>query len=113
LGKDDEALASFGRAASINSSYAEPWYNIGRIYDNEGDLDSAIKAYNRATEINPNYQNAWFNKDQDMDSMGIGHSSLYNELSGNTHHNCYNIENALVTTGMRSSGCIKRILNQY
>jgi tetratricopeptide (TPR) repeat protein len=84
LGKDDEALASFGRAASINSSYAEPWYNIGRIYDNEGDLDSAIKAYNRATEINPNYQNAWFNKDQDMDSMGIGHSSLYNELSGNT-----------------------------
>jgi tetratricopeptide (TPR) repeat protein len=82
LGKNDEALASFGEAARINSSYAEPWYNIGRIYDIEGDLDSAIKAYNRATEINPNYQNAWFNKDQDMDAMGIGHSSLYNELTG-------------------------------
>ncbi len=82
LGKNNEALASFGRATEINSSYAEPWYNIGRIYDIEGDLDSAIKAYNRATEINPNYQNAWFNKNQDMDAMGIGHSSLYNELTG-------------------------------
>ena len=78
----NEALFSFYRAASINSSDAEIWYNIGRIYDLEGDLDSAIKAYNRATEINPNYQNAWFNKNQDMDAMGIGHSSLYNELTG-------------------------------
>lgn len=83
LGKNNEAIASFGRATEINSSYAEPWYNIGRMYDSEGDLDSAIKAYNRATEINPNYQNAWFNKNQDMDAMGIGHSSLYNELAGN------------------------------
>ena len=83
LGKNDAALMSFGRATSINSSYAEPWYNIGVIYDMEGDLDSAIKAYNRATEINPNYQKAWFNKNQDMDTMGIGHSSLYNELTGN------------------------------
>jgi tetratricopeptide (TPR) repeat protein len=83
LGKDTEALMSFGRAGSINASYAEPWYNMGVIYDRENDLDSAIKAYNRATQINPNYQRAWFNKNQDMDAMGIGHSSLYNELSGN------------------------------
>lgn len=83
LGKDDEALMSFGRAGSINASYAEPWFNMGVIYDRENDLDSAIKAYNRATQINPNYQRAWVNKDQDMDAMGIGHSSLYNELSGN------------------------------
>jgi len=68
LGKDDEALASFGRAASINSSYAEPWYNIGRIYDNEGDLDSAIKAYNRATEINRTIKMLGLTR-SDMDSM--------------------------------------------
>jgi tetratricopeptide (TPR) repeat protein len=84
LGNSNEALASFYRAASTNSSDAEIWYDIGVVYDMEGDLDSAIKAYNRATEINPNYQNAWFRKDQDMDTMGIGHSSLYNELTGHT-----------------------------
>jgi tetratricopeptide (TPR) repeat protein len=78
----NQALMSFERAAEINSSDAEPWYDIGRIYDLQGDLDSAIKAYNRATEIDPNYQAAWFHKDQDMDAMGIGHSSLYNELTG-------------------------------
>ncbi len=78
----DQALMSFYRAAETNSSDAEPWYNIGRIYDLQGDLNSAIRAYNRATEIDPNYQAAWFHKNQDMDAMGIGHSSLYNELAG-------------------------------
>jgi len=63
LGKDDEALASFGRQHQLIHRMQNPGTHR-RIYDNEGDLDSAIKAYNRATEINPNYQNAWFNKDR-------------------------------------------------
>jgi tetratricopeptide (TPR) repeat protein len=76
------AISSFMRATQLNSSDAEPWCNIGIIYDMQGDLNSAIKAYNRATEIDPNYQKAWFYKNRDMDTMGIGHTSLYNELTG-------------------------------
>jgi tetratricopeptide (TPR) repeat protein len=81
LGRYDEALVAFDRATSINSSYAEAWYNMGVAYDLKGDLNSAIQAYNKATEINPNYEKAWINKNQDMDVMGIGHTSLYNELT--------------------------------
>jgi len=80
----DQAITAFEKAAEINSSDSEPWYNIGRIYDLEGDPNDAIAAYNHATEIDPNYQAAWFYKNQDMDAMGIGHTSLYNELTGHS-----------------------------
>jgi hypothetical protein len=35
-----------------------------------------------ATEVNPNFQDAWVRKNQDIDYIGIEHTSLYNELTG-------------------------------
>lgn len=81
LGGYDDALQSFHNALEINSSYAEAWFNIGVIYDFEGDYGSAVDAYTRATEINPSYKEAWHRRDLDEDLIGIGHTSLYNELS--------------------------------
>lgn len=82
LGRYDEALEAFQRAAAINASYAEPWYNIGVILDIKGDFENAVEAYNRATQINPSYQKAWYNKNRDLDIIGIPHTSLYSELTG-------------------------------
>jgi tetratricopeptide (TPR) repeat protein len=80
--KYDQAIFSFNQAAQLNSTDPEPWFNMGRVYDLVGDLGSAVQAYNRATQIKPDYQAAWFYKNQDLDIIGIGHTSLYNELTG-------------------------------
>ena len=67
LGKYDEALKAFDSATTINSSYAEAWYNRGAVHDLQGDYNSAIQDYTRAIEINPSYQKALINKNNDID----------------------------------------------
>jgi len=54
------------KATSINSSFAEAWFNLGIAYDIFGEYDSAINAYTKATEINPNYEQAQINKNDDI-----------------------------------------------
>jgi len=84
MGKYEDSRQALERAVAINSSYAQAWYNLGVVCDSLGDYNSAVRAYNMATEINPNNQDAWFRKNQDIDIIGIGHTSLYNELTGRT-----------------------------
>jgi tetratricopeptide (TPR) repeat protein len=67
LGKYDEAFQAFSTAMTINSTYAEAWYNMGVIFDFKGDYDSAIQAYSRAIWINPSYQKALINRNNDID----------------------------------------------
>ena len=66
MGKPDAALQSFLRATSINSSFAEAWFNVGIAYDFFGEYDNAINAYNKAIEINPNYEQAQVNRNEDI-----------------------------------------------
>jgi len=54
------------KATSINSSFAEAWFNLGIAYDIFGEYDNAIKAYTKATEIRPNYEQAQMNKNEDI-----------------------------------------------
>jgi len=82
LGRTKDALNAFYAAANINTSYAEPWYNMGMIFDLTQDYNNAVQAYNKAIEINPSYKKAWYNKNRDLDRIGIPHTSLYLELTG-------------------------------
>ena len=62
LGRFDEALQAFGQATTLNSSYAEAWYNMGMVLDFQKNYGAAIQAYKTATQINPSYQKAWENR---------------------------------------------------
>jgi tetratricopeptide (TPR) repeat protein len=57
----EEAMASFDKAISINSTLAEPWYNKGvcLFWD---DPQEALQCLNRSVELDPELAEAWINR---------------------------------------------------
>ena len=55
-----EKLQDFSKAASLNSDYVEPWYQMAQIYCDSEKYDDAIKAAKKACEIKPEDPTAWF-----------------------------------------------------
>jgi tetratricopeptide (TPR) repeat protein len=55
-GRDDEAIADFEKAISINPNYSPPHNGRGVILEKKGKLEEALLSFNRAIELNP--QNA-------------------------------------------------------
>jgi tetratricopeptide (TPR) repeat protein len=52
-GRDDEALADFEKAISINPNYAPPHNGRGVVLEKKGKPDEAILSFNRSIELNP------------------------------------------------------------
>jgi tetratricopeptide (TPR) repeat protein len=49
----NEALADFQQAAALDSSYAQPRFMLGSIYERNGDLKTALTYYEEALAIAP------------------------------------------------------------
>ena len=50
-GDNDEALARFAKAASMDPSFAMAHFNIGNVYQAKGELEKAISCYRRAVDL--------------------------------------------------------------
>ncbi len=62
MNKKDEALFSFRKLTSINSSNPAPYFNIAYIQMSNDNLDSAIVYYSLALKRNPRYYQALYNR---------------------------------------------------
>ena len=54
LGKSQEAVACYQRAAEINPNNAEIYYNMGVVLNRQGKPEAAIVCYCKALKISPN-----------------------------------------------------------
>lgn len=54
-----EALAYYNLAAAIDSSLAEPYYEMGQFYEEQAKPQDAIKAYQQAILMDPSYEEAY------------------------------------------------------
>jgi tetratricopeptide (TPR) repeat protein len=59
-GKSKEALKYLNASLAYNTRYAEPYLNIGKIYNDQGDYDRAIFYFKKAESIDPDYPNTYF-----------------------------------------------------
>jgi tetratricopeptide (TPR) repeat protein len=61
MGKTDEALAEFQKAADIDPTHAASYYyNLGIIEVNKGKMDDASTALKKSTDLDPNNAVAWY-----------------------------------------------------
>jgi len=61
MGKADEAMAEFKKAADLDPNHASSYYyNLGAILVNKGDMDNAAVALKKATDLDPNSSMAWY-----------------------------------------------------
>ena len=49
------------KAISFQSDYAEPYYNLGVLFQDQGDFKESIKAYKKAISLQPDYVVAYNN----------------------------------------------------
>lgn len=49
--KDDEALEKLKKAVEIDPDFGEPWWVMGQIYDERGELKNAIESYINALKV--------------------------------------------------------------
>lgn len=61
VGKVEEAIAAFKKAAEVAPGYAEAVNNLGYAYEHAGKLDQAIAAYKRTIQLDPNRAVAYLN----------------------------------------------------
>ena len=61
-GRNDEALADFNKAISLDPNYAQAYANRGLIYRKTGKLDLALADYNKALQLDPNYAVAYLGR---------------------------------------------------
>ena len=59
LGKSQEAVACYQRAAEINPNNAEIYYNMGVALKRQGKSEAAILCYCKALKISPNLARAY------------------------------------------------------
>lgn len=57
----EDALPYLERAARMNATNAETFYNLGTVYQGMGRSDSAIAYYQQAIQVNPSYSRAYNN----------------------------------------------------
>ena len=53
--------AAYNKALSIRPNYAEAYYNLGNVLNDQGKLEEAIEAYNKALSIKSDYADAYNN----------------------------------------------------
>ena len=56
-----EAEAAFIIATRVDPEYAQAWYNLGDLLDDQGRPDAAIECLRKALRVAPDYADAMFN----------------------------------------------------
>ncbi len=49
-------------SAEIEDRTQYDWFNVGRVHEQQGNLEEAIKAYEAAIEMDPGFAKAWYYK---------------------------------------------------
>ena len=57
----DAAIEAYNKALAIKPDYAEAFYNMGVILQEQGKLEETVEAYNKALAIKPDYADAYNN----------------------------------------------------
>lgn len=70
IGKNEEALSWFAKAAALEPDNAEIWLNTGDAFSYLGKYDDAVKMYKKAIAIFPFDGYSWNNIGQAYDNMG-------------------------------------------
>jgi Tfp pilus assembly protein PilF len=61
MGKSDEAMGEFKKAAELDPDHASTYYyNLGAILVNKGQMDAAADALKKSTDANPQNAGAWY-----------------------------------------------------
>jgi tetratricopeptide (TPR) repeat protein len=60
-GRYVEAEAAFRTATRVDPEYAQAWYNLGDLLDDQGRTDAAIECLRKALRVAPDYADAMFN----------------------------------------------------
>ena len=76
LGREEEALASYGKALEINPDKEEAYFNRGIVLDDLGREEEALASYDKALEINPDKEEAYFNRGIVLTSLGRKEEAL-------------------------------------
>jgi tetratricopeptide (TPR) repeat protein len=75
MGKEDEAIADYDKALSIDPSNVEFYDHRGDSLVAKGDFDGAIANYNQAIRIDPTYAAAYFGRGKVYQAKGdIAHA---------------------------------------
>lgn len=61
LGRFEAAIASYNRALTIQSGFAEVWNSLGNVLKEKGELAAAIDSYSQAVTLQPGHVAAWNN----------------------------------------------------
>ena len=56
-----EAEAAFRAATRTDPTFADAWYNLGDLLDEQGRLEAAIECLHTAPRVAPKYADAMFN----------------------------------------------------
>ena len=56
LGENVEAETYLKKAAQLNRNYPDPYFNLGILYEKNGDIGNAVQAYQKFLERSPNPQ---------------------------------------------------------
>ncbi len=67
----DKAITSYKEALLIKPNYAEAYYNIGVVLQDQGKLDEAIKSLGKAIKLNPNFVAAYNNIGNVLKEKGL------------------------------------------
>jgi len=60
LKREEEAIASYDRAISINADYTAAWYGRGRALETLERYQEAIACFDQVIRLNPESEIAWF-----------------------------------------------------
>jgi tetratricopeptide (TPR) repeat protein len=60
-GRNVEAEAALHAATRIDPAFAEAWYNLGDLLDDQGRSEAAIECLRKAVQVAPDYSDAMFN----------------------------------------------------
>jgi tetratricopeptide (TPR) repeat protein len=60
-GRNVEAEAELHAAIRIDPAFAEVWYNLGNLLDDQGRSEAAIESLRKAVQVAPDYGDAMFN----------------------------------------------------
>jgi len=71
MGRSHEAIKSYRRSVSVNSSYELAWHNLGNCYYVQEMYDDAAWAYEKASRLNPKRKENWSGLAAAYARMGI------------------------------------------
>jgi tetratricopeptide (TPR) repeat protein len=70
LGRTEDAIREYEKAAQIAPNYASPYNNLGTIYERQGRTEDALEAYRAAIRVDPEYAEAHYNMGKLYDKYG-------------------------------------------